>query len=310
MSGIVDVAGQTGQALRVFIANCLMGGDEFTRTGNNVIRDRVVFSFGRRSYEFRQIPEVISASMEQFKGRFVPTTQVLVENVRPNEVEAVLKEVDRICWLLSFAGMCRVVRYKYEYPDGTGLGSENSTMGTAQFFRPTFVLHDGGQIKRFVEQSYAKYRRLEKRRKLNVVIDYLVQADRTGTPTEVKLIQIFVALECLKSTYARSCGFPFVKGFFRKPPARPGSQGAKYSFEELLTLMFRDVKMRRGLKRLVKLRNDLIHSGFSQAPHAKKWALYADAVDIIREYLLRLLGYRGVYSPYAFERRGITAEIR
>ena len=223
MSGAADVASQSGQVLRAFVANCLMGGDEITQNGNRWIRDRVVFNCGGRAYEFKQHPDVITGSMEQFKGRFVPTTQVLVENVRPNEVEAVLKEVDRICWLLSFAGMCRVVRYKYEYPDGTGLGSENSTMGTAQFFRPTFVLHDGGQIKSFVEQSYAKYCRLEKRRKLNVVIDYLVQADRTGTPTEVKLIQIFVALECLKSTYAHSCGFPFVKGFFRKPPARPGS---------------------------------------------------------------------------------------
>lgn len=106
------------------------------------------------------------------------------------------------------------------------------------------------------------------------------------------------------------CKQAYRKGYFRKPPTRPGKDGGAYSFEELVSLMLRQVDMRKGVKRFVKLRNDLIHSGLSRKPHQRQWALYADIHDLIREYILRLLGYRVRYWPYAFEHRGNSLEIR
>jgi len=283
--------------LRAFVANYLG-------------RDSVVFDCGGHQFSFIQNPAIITGNVDQFKGRFTPTTEVLVKGVRPGQVDKVKVAIGRICWLLSLAGTCRVVCYGHEYPNGSGLSYSVSASGTAQSFRPAIEINDNTQGKAYVEQTYETYQRLEKSRKLNVIIDYLIQADREGQPTEICLILMFVTLESLKDTFARSQSIPYSKGYFRKPPARPGKEGAKYSFEELLTLMLRQVGMRRGVKRLVKLRNDLIHSGLSRKPHKRQWALYADSHDLIREYLLRLLGYRGCYSPYAFERRGFRAEIK
>src|SRR5207244_1476392 len=112
-------------------------------------------------------------------------------------------------------------------------------------------IRSGAAVKAFVEQTYANYKRLEKSRELNAVVDYLVQAERSGQPTECKLIFGCVLLENLKHSYARSTKIPFVRGFFRRGP---GPKAPTYGFEELLTMMLRDVGMRRGLKRIVKMR--------------------------------------------------------
>ena len=296
--------------LRASVANCIMGGNSVTRKNDGWIRDLVEFDCGGYRFVFRQKPEVISRDFNQHIGTFYETTEVTVADVAPNKVQAVEAAIGRICWLLSFAGTCQVIPFEYEYPNGSGHRHSKSASGTVQNFRPAFEMVDGAQLKSFVEQTYEKYTRLELSRKLNVVIAYLVQAERPFQPTEVRLILVFVALESLKDTFARCQSIPYVKGFFRKPPKKPGGDGAKYLFEELLTMMFRQVGMRRGLKRVIQLRNDLIHSGLSRKPHSRQMSLYADVHDLIREYLLRLLGYRGRYSPYAFERRGVSAEIK
>lgn len=53
--------------------------------------------------------------------------------------------------------------------------------------------------------------------------------------------------------------------------------------------------MKRGLKRIIKLRNEIIHSGLSRLSFSSKISLYNRGHDIIREYLLRLLNYQGRY---------------
>lgn len=141
------------------------------------------------------------------------------------------------------------------------------------------------------------YLRLERARKLPLVIDYLVRAEQPGQPMEIQLLIAFVVLENLKSTYAKSASIPFKKGFFRKIP-RPQRGSDTYSFEELLQLMFRDVGMRKGLKRIIRLRNQIIHSGVSHRTYSWQRAKYEHLQYLIREYLLRLMRYNGEYLTY------------
>ena len=307
MSKITD---QPETEFHAFVANCLMGGDRITQIGKEWIRDIVELDCGGYQFKFRQKPDVINGNIDQFKGLFAETTEVVASGIRQAQVSKIKAALDRICWLLSFAGGCRVICYGYKYKNGSDLGHYTSASGVAQYFRPVFEIRDGKQVKAFVEQTYEAYRRLEKPRKLNAVIDYLAQAERDGQPIEVRLILAFVTLESLKATFAKSQGIPYIKGFFRKLPKKQGHDGEKYSFEELLTMMLRQVGMRKGLKRVIQLRNDLIHSGLSRKPHSRQWVLYADIHDLIREYMLRLLGYCGRYTPYALERRGVSAEIK
>lgn len=123
----------------------------------------------------------------------------------------------------------------------------------------------------------------------------LFTCTRPNQPTECRLIFAFVLLENLKESFARSRSIPYVKGFFRVSIA---AKARAYKFEELLDLMLKDVGMRRGLKRIVKIRNEIVHSGLYLRPHSKRWAAYERIHDLLREYVLRLLGYHGDYLTY------------
>jgi len=170
-------------------------------------------------------------------------------------------------------------------------------MGVADFFRPTLDICDGASIKSFVEQTFPNFVSLEESRKLNVVIDYLLQAERQNQPTECRLIFAFVLLENLKDTYAKKRGFLYHKGYFRKDKDKPN--GEKYSFMALLDLMFREVEMKPELESVKSLRNEIIHSGLSHLPHNEQRAMYEKIHDILREYILRLLGFHGNYCVYS-----------
>lgn len=282
--------------LRAYIANCLIGGHSITMSGSSWIRDTVEFNCGEQTFILKQKANIINGNFSEFNGRFCETSEILVMDVAPDDVPRTLAAIDRICWLLSFAGLSRVLCYGHDYPDGSICGTRHTVMGVANFFRPTLEIYDGTIIKSFVEQTYPTFVRLEKSRKLKVVVDYLLQAERQNQPIECRLIFAFVLLENLKDTYAREKGIPYIKGFFRK---QPKPNGERYSFEELLHLMFREVRMRRGLKRVIKLRNDIIHSGLSRKSHHQSWSMYEKVHDLLREYILRLLGYHGTYLVYA-----------
>jgi hypothetical protein len=143
---------------------------------------------------------------------------------------------------------------------------------------------------------------LNKQRKLNVVIRYILLADRPEQPLEVQLILAFVALESLKTTYAHSNHIPFVGGHFRKissPPMRNLRREPRYRFEDLLKLMLGDVKMgKTALKQLIKLRNTIIHTGIANVRPRTLHKMHDSVQDILREYLLRLLNYKGEFWRY------------
>lgn len=296
--------------LRAFVANCLMGGDTITGNPEKWIRDLVVFECEGRKFQFRQKPEVINGNLDSLIGRCAETTEVIVPEVSEVDVRDAKLAVERICWLLSFVGTCRVIPFGYEYPNGSGLKSLTSVSGVAEHFRPVLEIRDGKQVKNFVNQVYEKYAVLEGSRNLKVVFDYLAQAEAPGQLLEMKAILSFVALENLKHTFGKEKGIPFIAGYFRKPNRSGKGHGEAWHFKDLVKQMLIEVGMTYDLTAAYALRNDLIHSGLSSETHDRQRALYEDVHDLIREYLLRLLGYRGNYSPYAFERRGISAEIK
>lgn len=301
---------ELGQSLRAYIANCLIGGDEITQNESSWIRDLVIFNIAGATICLRQKPDVIHGPLSTLTDRLIETSEATIEHIVPEEVAEAKAMIERLCWLLSFAGTCRVIPYGYEYPANSGLKQVQSVSGVARYFRPAFEIRDGSLVKSFVEQTYQRYSELESERKLRVIFDYLAQAEAPGQLMEVRSILSFVALENLKHTFAHSKNIVYADGAFRKPSWTPGQRGHKYSFKELVTLMLDEVGMPHQLDAAYSLRNDLIHSGLTALPFPEQRALYEDVHDLIREYLLRLLGYKGRYSPYAFERRGTSAEIQ
>lgn len=301
---------KTAPSLRAYIANCLIGGDEITQNGSSWIRDLVSFNIAGTTVRIRQKPDVINGPISALTDRLIETSEATIDGISSEGVAEAKAIIERLCWLLSFTGTCRVIPYGYEYPADSGLKQMQSVAGVARHFRPAFEIRDGSLVKSFVEQTYQKYCELESERKLRAIFDYLAQAEAPGQLMEVRSILSFVALENLKHTFAHSKNIVYAEGAFRKPIWTQGQRGHKYSFKELVALMLDDVGMSRQLDAAYSLRNDLIHSGLSTLPFSEQRVLYEDVHDLIREYLLRLLGYKGRYSPYAFERRGISAEIQ
>lgn len=277
-----------------------MGGAEVThRPDGSWIRDVVRFKCDRWEFCFRQRTDIAHGKTEPLRGSLCETTTVEIGSVHPDDREKALATLEAICWLLSFATQSRVLCYGYEFPEGTTTAQFKSVVGIANAFRPPFDLHDTNSIKAFVEQAYPTYCKLSKKRKLSAVFDYLDQAERPSQPTEIRLLLLFITLENLKDTYARAAGIPYIKGFYRKPPSKPGKNGGQFGFEELLLQMLLSVGMRRGLKQVVTLRNEIIHSGLSRKSHARQWKMCERIQDLVREYIFRLLDYHGEFFLYA-----------
>lgn len=129
---------------------------------------------------------------------------------------------------------------------------------------------------------------MEGARSLKVVIDYMLQAARPGLPMECRLVFLSVLLENLKHTYGTQQQFAFTRGKFLDPVTN-----APLSFQDMMNRMFGAVGMSPGLQPLVNLRNEVLHTGVASLTPQQQKLQYDAATDLIREYLLRLLGFTG-----------------
>lgn len=104
----------------------------------------------------------------------------------------------------------------------------------------------------------------------------------------LKLATMFILLENLQSSYAREQGYAFKGGRWKNPNGdRPG-------FRALLEEMLAGENMGSPyLGAVVKLRNEIIHSGVSELPFDEQEEIYCACQDISREYLLRAWGGDG-----------------
>ena len=234
------------------------------------------------------------------------TTDVEIDGV--TKYEEGVRVVNDLCRILSFASFSQVVPFSYSFD---GYSRRISISAEAMNFRPLIHIKDGKATQKYVEQVWSKYRKEKRTRKLGEVIEMLTISELPVQPLEVKLAQIFIILENLKTTYARSKKIPFKNGFFRKlssPPKPNLKKEKKYSFNDLLNLMFSEVGMKPNLKKIANLRNEIIHFGLSRKPYQSLSTDYEFCHDIVREYLLRFLQYEGKYKLYSSAAR-ITKQL-
>ena len=203
--------------------------------------------------------------------------------------------VGRVCELLSFASESRVMAYGHEYPAGSGLGGRMSVSGTIQAWRPPF--DDPDDAVRFLEMCYAPYSRLRDARKLNVVIDYIHHSIMAGLAEEVKIGLACIAFENLRDNWARDSGYPHNgKYFLRKPSS---TKDPRPSLSDHLEEMLSEVGMVDAsllAKRIVDTRNEVLHTGLYG--NLKNDEVHEFLETTLREYFLRLVGYKGVFYPY------------
>lgn len=288
--------------LHAYFTNCPIGGEERTDYGDHWSCDTI--RVRHRGFEFRIVQKRdVLVRPRDFDHANVVTTDVYVREVTEKTVDRVERLLHELAWLLSLATYSDVAYSGYDFAHGTKLGEHRSTIGRLRHFRPPLETADGAAVREFLERTWPVFTKVWARRRLHIVIHYVLLADRHEQPTEVRLLLVFVALEALKSSYARISKIPLVAGRFRKlsvPPKANSRSEPSYSFEELLRLMLKEVGMgRAALKRPIQLRNAIVHSGITRAHFDTDQTIYERCQDIIREYLLRLLGFRGRFWLYS-----------
>lgn len=277
------------------LTNCFIKGEERSQ-GVYGWPDTIRLRLGRYRVTLLQDQAACMPPADGVKESCVDTTRVTIDGIREGEHERAERMAFDLAALLSFATMSQVRARWFAH------GSREwaySVVGGTMYFRPTLETRDGRNVRSFLEATWSTYRRLRRPRKLNVLVEYIVSSELPGQPLEVKVLQVLVALECLKATWAAHSGIPFKKGYFRKPPSKAGKQGEKLSLEELLHGALSEVGIRRGLRRVVKVRNAIMHGGLATCQPRTLHRYYERCHEILREYLLRLLGYSGYYHPYS-----------
>ena len=264
--------------LRAYVMNSKVQGESFSEeVDGKVVRDTSVFTCEGQRFVLQTKPE--------------QRAEILVENVGPHQLTATMEAIERICWLLAFATQSQVACYGHNYPDCTPHKLLNSIHRPGQEADHVINPADGAAIRKFVDQTYPQFKALESARSLKVVIDYMLQAARPGLPMECKLVFLSVLLENLKHTYGTHLQYAIKGGKFVDPVTK-----ARLGFQDMMNLMFSAVGMAPGLQPLVDLRNEVLHTGVASLTHAQQKLQYDAATDLIREYLLRLLGFKGNFD--------------
>ncbi|MDX2043451.1 MAG: hypothetical protein SF097_19700 [Acidobacteriota bacterium] len=283
------------------LANCLILGEEFTETETQQVRNLIRLNLDGIEFEIHQAPGLIN-NYRSYEGHFVNSTSVWVRNLAESDFERVERIARDISELLSFACGAQIRKYGYKFDRVAPTAESWAIPGVARYWRPVLISRSGDIAREFLEKTWPQYHLLRDPRQLNVVFDYLALNQLSEIPQELQLTITFTTLENLKCTYANSQKIPFEKGYFRKvssPPKSDPAKEPKYGFEELLNLMFSERHMTPGLSTIIDLRNDIIHSGISLKSFERQNEILGSAQDIIREYLLKLLGYTGQYSSYS-----------
>jgi hypothetical protein len=262
--------------LRVYIANCPVGGEAVTRLPKGGWkRDRIDLYLGGFPVILRQTDCGMPGRHREAEGHTVHTTTLEFGDISTNKRKRAERIADDLAWLLSAATMSPVRPFSYQF----GRGSRTHTItNRTSIFRPLIEIANGKAVRVFVQSTWPNFRRLKRARKLAAVIDYLVIAEQPDQPIEVSTLLVFTALEALNSTH---------------------SPGRRQAFEKRIERMLAGVGMRRGLKQLVALRNRLVHEGLAGISHSTLRSHHDRLHDIVREYLLRLLSYRGRYLLYS-----------
>lgn len=218
--------------------------------------------------------------------RPVETTRIIVDRV--SSFEEGIELVRDLAKILSLASLNRVVAT--ELKAGDHWQHISMIEIGARSFRPLIEIADGAKIIDFVQQTFLPFRKFRKERNVDLSIEYIITAETSVVPVEAEYLLLCTALEHMKYNWAIANDIEFRNGNF-------WIYGRRASFRDLVTLMLDDVGCMRQLSSL-KHRNPIVHTGLF-VPGTEQFIKDRDALmDLLLEYLIRLLEYTGEYLLY------------
>jgi hypothetical protein len=294
------------------LANLVGSGEVTSKRAGGWMRDKFRLTLEGHSVTIKQRKSVLKERRSGVRGRFIESSTVRISKIQ--SFEEGVEFVQDVCSLLSFATQSEIVPYEFNFEKRK---LARSVLGRCNGWRPPFG-SGIGVVSDFVTQAWLHYRRYKDMRAIRQLIHMLVVSDMSGTLLETQISLSLVSLESAKAYFALSEGARFKiteapNGSFRK------ANGKNATFEYLMKLMLQDVGMPlpSRFQRIKDLRNALIHRGFIRETdniarhifgplppgrmHTAMFGVMENTQDILREYVLRLLAYKGDYWTYSHE---------
>jgi hypothetical protein len=295
---------------RARIVNLIGHGEQVTGRKNGWSRDKFCFTLDEHNVTIKQRKTVLNLHGSDVRGRQIASSIITVTKAPSFEDGIAL--IEDLCWLLSFATQSSVAAYEF-------------SMGKRKTFRPVSGVFNRwrppfgsgvGKLSDFITQTWPNYRRFSGLRPISAFIHMIDASDISDGVLESKITASMQCLESIKSYFALTEGPQF--GIREDKSGRfVDARGRESNFETLLTLTLQEVGMSLppSFDKIKKLRNALIHRGFIRetdnvtryifgqlsggAMHNAMFEVMEEVQDVLREYLLRLLGYRGQYWAYS-----------
>jgi len=291
------------------IANCLVIGEHARDLGDGAwTRSDIRLSLSGLHVTLRQEPWVISGpSWSSLRGQWLHTTTLVFEDLLEGDRDLAIDCAQAVSHLLGFLTNCEVAFYGWKHEVGESIGHQWTSTGEIDGFIPVLASRDGTVVRSFVEGSWACFLAERNSRKLPAVFHYLALAAKEGTPIELQLAIYSIVLEQLKYSFAVANNFVWIAPSFHVPGTSTPVKGSKRGFEALLNQMFAVFGMSPPLSEVVALRNELLHSGVSSRPFNELEVMRGSIVALIREFILRMLGYSGAF--YTGENGGLQRSI-
>ncbi|NPD27458.1 hypothetical protein [Corallococcus exiguus] len=223
------------------------------------------------------------------------------------------KTVEDVANLASLAARCPCIPCFGEYYSSSELQRVEAYTSTVDCAPVSpLVPLQGEYLGGFIEQSLPRLRVNEATLRVALLIYYYCRSHQETT-LEVKFLLSSVFMEAAKFNYALNVAqyVPdkkangVVRGFLK--PNQPPGKKVCWSFDDLVKQAAKYVGVTRVAKRtsFIENRNCIFHSGESSFVQTGRRrvlpALMAELVEVyglMDDFLLRLLGYRGPFSPY------------
>lgn len=295
---------------RAKITNLIGYGEKTTKRRNAWTRDKFNVVLGGHSITIKQRKSALNVDRNRLRGGQIASSSISITKI--SSFEEGVTFVEDLCWLLSFATQSSVGAYEFTF-DKRQVG--HSVMGSYNAWRPPFG-NGIGKLSDFLTQTWPAYQRLKSTRPLSAFIHMIDASDLSGGLLEMKITASMQCLEAIKSYFALTEGTRF-KIIEANNGTFLDASGKEIHFEKLLKLTLQDVGMTlpASFTKIKALRNALVHRGFIRetdkiaryifgphsagAMHTSMFEVMEEVQDILREYMLRLLNYKGDYWTYS-----------
>jgi hypothetical protein len=185
----------------------------------NTVYGREIVNLGGHQFELALLQDFLSTkrALEETDWNAI-TASLTAREVHEDQIPSIEDTVERICWLLSFAGGALVAFCEREIEGGPAklpVKHSRAITKTKKPFTPPLELSEPGTVRHWLQASYESFVVHEERYLLNNVIHMLCLADAEHNMT-VQALLVASTLEILRYNFAQNVLLPSNRAIFDK----------------------------------------------------------------------------------------------